>query len=65
MGDLLLVDYSPEIGKLVFSKDAGGALIHEEWRQHVFPDRNESEASNAIAIATPEWAPAPARAKED
>jgi ATP-dependent Clp protease ATP-binding subunit ClpA len=65
MGDLLLVDYSPEIGKLVFSKDAGGALIHEEWRQHVFPDRNENEASNAIAIATPEWAPAPARAKED
>jgi len=65
MGDLLLVDYSPEIGKLVFSKDAGGALIHEEWRQHVFPDRNENEASNAIAIATPEWAPAPAMAKEE
>jgi ATP-dependent Clp protease ATP-binding subunit ClpB len=65
MGDLLIVDYSPEIGKLVFSKDAGGALIHEEWRQHVFPDRPENETSNAIAIATPEWAPAPALAKEE
>ncbi|HEY8459468.1 MAG TPA: AAA family ATPase [Blastocatellia bacterium] len=65
MGDLLIVDYSPEIGKLVFSKDVGGALIHEEWRQHVFPDRNESETGNAIAIATAEWAPAPAMAKEE
>jgi len=65
MGDLLIVDYSPEIGKLVFSKDAGGALIHEEYHQHVFPDRGEHEMSSAIAIATPEWAPAPALAKEE
>jgi hypothetical protein len=65
MGDLLIVDYSPEIGKLVFSKDAGGALIHEEYHQHVFPDRGEHEMSSAIAIATPEWAPAPAMAKEE
>jgi ATP-dependent Clp protease ATP-binding subunit ClpA len=65
MGDLLIVDYSPEIGRLVFSKDAGGALIHEEYHQHVFPDRGEPEMSSAIAIATPEWAPAPARAKEE
>ncbi len=65
MGDLLIVDYSPEIGKLVFSKDAGGALIHEEYHQHVFPDRSEHEASSAIAIAQAEWAPAPARAKND
>src|SRR5262245_19707524 len=65
MGDLLIVDYSPEIGKLVFSKDAGGALVHEEWRQHVFPDRGEQEMSSAMAIATPEWAPAPAIAKND
>ena len=49
MGDLLIVDYSPEIGKLVFSKDAGGALIHEEYHQHVFPDRGEPEMSSAIA----------------
>ena len=55
MGDLLIVDYSPEIGKLVFSKDAGGALIHEEYHQHVFPDRSEHEMSSAIAVATPEW----------
>ena len=32
-GDLLVVDYSPEIGKLVFSKQEGGALIpsESEW----------------------------------
>ncbi len=65
MGDLLVVDYSPEIGKLVFSKDAGGALIHEEYHRHVFPDHSEHEMSSAIAIATPEWAPAPAIAKND
>ncbi len=65
MGDLLIVDYSPEIGKLVFAKDAGGALIHEEYHQHVFPDRSEPEMSSAIAVATPEWAPAPALAKEE
>jgi ATP-dependent Clp protease ATP-binding subunit ClpB len=65
MGDLLIVDYSPEIGKLVFSKDAGGALIHEEYHRHVFPDHEEHEASGAIATAKPEWAPAPAIAKND
>ncbi|MGE0127234.1 MAG: AAA family ATPase [Blastocatellales bacterium] len=65
MGDLLIVDYSPEIGKLVFSKDAGGALIHEEYHQHVFPDHGDQEASGATAIAQPEWAPVPAVAKND
>jgi ATP-dependent Clp protease ATP-binding subunit ClpA len=65
MGDLLIVDYSPEIGKLVFSKDAGGALIHEEYHRHVFPDQSDHEVSSALAAATPEWAPAPAIAKND
>ena len=65
MGDLLIVDYSPEIGKLVFSKDAGGALVHEEYHRHVFPDHGEHEASGATATAKPEWAPAPAIAKND
>jgi ATP-dependent Clp protease ATP-binding subunit ClpA len=66
MGDLLIVDYSPEIGKLVFSKDAGGALIHEEYHQHVFPaESGEQESSGAIMVAKPEWAPAPAIAKND
>ncbi len=65
MGDLLIVDYSPEIGKLVFSKDAGGALIHEEYHHHVFPDHVGHGASGATAIAKPEWAPAPAIAKND
>jgi ATP-dependent Clp protease ATP-binding subunit ClpA len=62
MGDLLIVDYSPEVGKLVFSKEAGGALIHD--------DRSESAAvenpdiqfnSNAIAAAQP----APAKLRNE
>src|SRR5437868_6739802 len=33
LGDLLLVDYSSEIGKLVFSKEAGGALVTDEGEE--------------------------------
>src|SRR5262249_3319366 len=65
MGDLLIVDYSPEIGKLVFSKDAGGALIHEEYHQHVFPDRGDDEVTSAPAVETREWARAREMAKKD
>ncbi len=65
MGDLLIVDYSPEIGKLVFSKDAGGALIHEELYMSAYSDHTEQGTSGAIAIARPEWGPAPALAKDD
>ncbi|MCI0524848.1 MAG: AAA family ATPase [Acidobacteria bacterium] len=66
MGDLLIVDYSPEIGKLVFTKDAGGALIHEEMRYQMFPpEHGEQGSGNAIAIARPDWGPAPALAKDD
>ncbi len=66
MGDLLVVDYSPEIGKLVFTKDAGGALIHEEMRYQMFsPEHGEQGSGSAIAIARPDWGPAPALAKDD
>ena len=61
-GDLLLVDYSPEIGKLVFSKEASGVIVTGEPqpREHVetVPPTSES----ALAIATGEGAPVPAPA---
>lgn len=61
-GDLLLVDYSPEIGKLVFSKEASGVIVmgdapHLEQAQ---PEPPTSES--ALAIATGEGAPVPAPA---
>jgi ATP-dependent Clp protease ATP-binding subunit ClpA len=61
LGDLLIVDYSPEIGKLVFSKESGGALIPGETE--VFPvDEQFSQSSgNAVALATPEAAPGKAK----
>ncbi len=65
MGDLVTVDYSPEIGKLVFAKESGGALVPGEPvdPNGLFGQHTQS-SSNAIAIATPEAGPAPARAKE-
>jgi hypothetical protein len=65
MGDLVTVDYSPEIGKLVFAKESGGALVPGEPADPngLFGQHTQS-SSNAIAIATPEAGPAPARAKE-
>src|SRR5262249_39478653 len=35
MGDVLIVDYSPEIGKLVFSKEAGGMYIPDNYRDSI------------------------------
>lgn len=63
-GDLLLVDYSPEIGKLVFSKEASGVIVmgdapHLEQAQ---PEPPTSES--ALAIATGEGAPIPAAAQQ-
>ncbi|HKX31196.1 MAG TPA: AAA family ATPase [Blastocatellia bacterium] len=65
LGDLLIVDYSPEIGKLVFSKQSGGLLIAETPSQAAYPEQNLQSSSNAIAQALPELMPAPAKAKND
>jgi ATP-dependent Clp protease ATP-binding subunit ClpA len=65
MGDLLIVDYSPEIGKLVFSKEAGGALIHDESRGAGYQGPDDRGSSNAVALARPEWGHASALAKND
>src|SRR5215470_12101018 len=65
MGDLLIVDYSPEIGKLVFSKEDGGMYIPDNYRDSSRREVEEQSSGNAVALASPEWAPAPAMAKEE
>ena len=62
MGDLLIVDYSPEVGKLVFSKEAGGALISEERGEEVSEEATDTQ-SNGNAVAAVQ--PAPAKAKNE
>lgn len=60
MGDLLIVDYSPEVGKLVFSKEAGGALISDERGQESGEEATDTQ-SNGNAVAAVQPAPAKAR----
>lgn len=60
MGDLLMIDYSPEVGKLVFSKEAGGALIHDD-RGEGNAEETEETQSNGNAVAAVQPAPAKAR----
>ena len=62
MGDLLIVDYSPEVGKLVFSKEAGGALIHDDRSENAAVENPDIQFnSNAIAAAQP----APAKVRNE
>jgi ATP-dependent Clp protease ATP-binding subunit ClpA len=64
-GDLLIVDYAPEVGKLVFSKEAGGALVTENSGLIIETDlSSDLESSSNAVMLTPEMQPAPARAKE-
>jgi ATP-dependent Clp protease ATP-binding subunit ClpB len=57
MGDLLIVDYSPEVGKLIFSKEAGGMLINYDRTE--MPNGEQAEAAtNSSAIAAVQPAPA-------
>ena len=65
LGDLLIVDYSPEIGKLVFSKESGGALIPGETDILPFDEDEPQSNGNAIAIASSEMVPAPAKAQNE
>ncbi len=66
LGDLLIVDYSPEIGKLVFSKESGGALIPGETDILPFSEEGPQSSGNAIAIASSsEMVPAPAKAQNE
>ena len=64
LGDLLLVDYSPEIGRLTFSKEIDGALIGDPNANILDIDSfDETHSFNAEAAA-PEAQVAPARAKD-
>jgi ATP-dependent Clp protease ATP-binding subunit ClpA len=64
-GDLLIVDYAPEVGKLVFSKEAGGALVTENSGLIIETDlSSDLESSSNAVMLTPEMQPAPAKAKE-
>jgi len=67
LGDLLIVDYSPEIGKLVFSKESGGALIPGQSDVLPFNEEDPQSSGNAIAIASSssEMVPAPAKAQNE
>ncbi len=67
-GDLVTVDYSAEVGKLVFNKEHGGALIADD--EPDIPTGNLYEppsGSQALAVGSVETrhglAPAPAREK--
>ena len=65
-GDLLTVDYAPEVGKLVFAKEHGGALITPDGDEPTLLELHESGNNlNAFAVASPEARPALARIKED
>ncbi|MGH9838160.1 MAG: AAA family ATPase [Blastocatellia bacterium] len=64
MGDMLLVDYSSDIGKLVFAKESGGLIIADGYRDSHRRGYEEHGSGSAIAIPTPEWGAAPAKAKE-
>ncbi|MFN7926723.1 MAG: AAA family ATPase [Blastocatellia bacterium] len=64
LGDLLIVDYSPEIGKLTFSKESEGALVADHSANILDLDAiDEHHSLNAEAIA-PEATVAPARARD-
>jgi ATP-dependent Clp protease ATP-binding subunit ClpB len=64
LGDLLIVDYSPEIGKLTFSKETDGALVTDPGANILDLDSfDHLQSLNAEAVA-PEAQVAPARAKD-
>ncbi len=64
MGDVLIVDYSAEIGKLVFAKESGGAIIPDFHREPKRFEIEDQTSGHSVSIATPEWGTAPAKAKE-
>lgn len=67
-GDVLTVDYSPEVGKLVFSRQAGGMLITDLGRDRDHHEHEPLSSGNAVALTSIDWAagpgPAPAKARE-
>ena len=64
-GDLLVVDYSPEIGKLVFSKQEGGALIPAESEWQGYSEEPPQSSGASVALAAPEPAPSTGMGNND
>ena len=65
-GDLLIVDFSPEVGKLVFAKEHGGALIPTASGERVLSHHTAvGNTGSLYAVATPEAAVARARIQDD
>jgi hypothetical protein len=65
LGDLLVVDYSSEVGRLVFSKEAGGALVSEDDSSARVIEPVETQSSSNAVAAAHELEPAPAKGKND
>ncbi len=64
LGDLLIVDYSPEIGRLTFSKESDGAIIADTSANILeIEPLDDTQSLNAEAIA-PDTQVAPARARD-
>ena len=65
-GDLLTVDFSPEVGKLVFAKEHGGALVTTESGERVLSEHAmPAYSSGSYALAVPEAAAARARVRDE
>jgi len=50
-GDLVMIDFDPVVGKLIFTKEAGGALVGDLGEQYrdVFQEGGDQKAAAALA----------------
>jgi len=50
-GDLVVIDFDPVVGKLVFTKEEGGALVGDLGEQYreVFQETGDQKAAAALA----------------
>lgn len=64
LGDILIVDYSPEIGKLTFSKETEGALIIDSSANILDLDSEDEHRTLNAEAMVPETQVAPARARD-
>jgi ATP-dependent Clp protease ATP-binding subunit ClpB len=64
-GDLLTVDYSPEVGKLVFTKESAGVLVTGDGQRSSAGLADQGSSHGSYALATPEAAPAKARIRNE
>lgn len=65
LGDLLIVDYSPEVGKLTFSKQSGGLFVSTDTDYRSGHKEDLLSNSQGIGLPHPESKTAPAKAKKE